>query len=236
MKALKGAHMENDKYEPLHELIQPHIDKRYSELPKEIQARVDEDFPMSWCNLSHQQRYSFAQSHDAQNDPAMKEERQYWRNLEGIISEVESQVAEWESMRHGNDPSKAEIKQRNLIELRAKLNHFIELRTLPPFSELSYPPTVPRTAPVAPATAIQKPFQRGAAQDAAILSEIKFLGLDPLNLPKTAAGKPGMRAAVRASMKSRDESGYTKTFSSNKVYETAWQRLRDGGEMRDAQT
>lgn len=57
------------------------------------------------------------------------------------------------------------------------------------------------------------------------MAEIQHLNLDPLKLPKHVNGKPGVRATVRKSMMARDAKGYAATFSSLKVYETAWQRL-----------
>ena len=87
--------------------------------------------------------------------------------------------------------------------------------------------------PVSPAAVIQKPIQRTPAQDTAIMAEILHLQLDHLAMPIPEAGKSGARAAVRKSMIKRDAKGYAGTFSSLKVYETAWQRLRDSKKICD---
>ena len=70
-----------------------------------------------------------------------------------------------------------------------------------------------------------KPIQRGAAQDAAILKQIKVLGHDPLNLPPNRAGKPGTKAAVRAALK-RD-----RLFTGAKVFDKAWERLTENSDI-----
>jgi hypothetical protein len=72
---------------------------------------------------------------------------------------------------------------------------------------------------------IIKPLQRRKAQEDAILAEIYHLQFDPLSLPKNVSGKPGVRAAVRKSLEVKDAKGYASTFSSPRVYVTAWQRL-----------
>ena len=87
----------------------------------------------------------------------------------------------------------------------------------------------PRVAPVEtesasggvrPAEAAQAmPLQRTAAQDAAILCEIKKLGHDPMALPKNPDGKPGVKAAVRAALLSHS------LFIGSTVFDKAWVRL-----------
>lgn len=64
-----------------------------------------------------------------------------------------------------------------------------------------------------------KPLQRTAAQDAAILCEIKKLGHDPMALPKNPDGKPGVKAAVRTALLSHS------LFKGSTVFDKAWERL-----------
>jgi hypothetical protein len=91
---------------------------------------------------------------------------------------------------------------------------------------MTLPPRLPaRPAPVLTlqrptiTAAPSKPLSRFAAQDAAILVEIKKLGLDPLALPKNPAGKPGVKAAVRSALSE------SKLFKGSKVFDKAWERL-----------
>lgn len=84
-----------------------------------------------------------------------------------------------------------------------------------------------RRTPQAPAKV--KPVQRSAAQDDAILSEIKRQGHDPLELPKNIAGKPGVAAAVRGALV-----GVNPSFPKNGTqFKHAWERLRARKEIRD---
>lgn len=82
-----------------------------------------------------------------------------------------------------------------------------------------------KTAPVAQAP--EKPLQRTAAQDAAILAAIQQAGYDPVTLPKNAPGKPGVRAAIRQTLKE------SLLFTGATVFDKAWERLRKRGEIAD---
>lgn len=64
-----------------------------------------------------------------------------------------------------------------------------------------------------------KPLQRTAAQDSAILCEIEKRGYDPQALPKNPPGKPGAKAAIRASLSENS------LFTGGTVFDKAWERL-----------
>lgn len=64
-----------------------------------------------------------------------------------------------------------------------------------------------------------KPLQRTAAQDSAILCEIKKQGYDPIALPKNIPGKPGAKAAIRAALSENS------LFTGGTVFDKAWERL-----------
>jgi hypothetical protein len=81
-----------------------------------------------------------------------------------------------------------------------------------------------RTVPV-PESSKTRPVQRGTAQDAAILAALTGLGYDPLNLPKNPAGKPGVKAAVRAALLK------DKLFTGPSVFNSAWERLTGHGDI-----
>lgn len=65
----------------------------------------------------------------------------------------------------------------------------------------------------------EKPVQRTAAQDYAILSEIKRQGFNPLALPKNPDGKPGVKAAIRTALLKQP------LFTGSTVFDKAWERL-----------
>jgi hypothetical protein len=81
-----------------------------------------------------------------------------------------------------------------------------------------------RATPVPASTKIY-PVQRGAAQDAAILFELKKLGYDPLDLPKNQTGKPGVKAAIRKALLDN------KLFIGTSVFNRAWERLTDSANI-----
>jgi hypothetical protein len=74
-----------------------------------------------------------------------------------------------------------------------------------------------------------KPISRTLAQETAILAAIKSLGITPLALPVPASGKRGVKAAVREMVLLEK-----KIFTSPKVFDLAWQRLRDENRIVDA--
>ena len=73
----------------------------------------------------------------------------------------------------------------------------------------------------------EKPIQRSAAQDAAILAAIRHAKHDPLALPVNERGKPGIKAAVRDSLAGNA------LFVGRTVFEKAWGRLRQRGDIAD---
>jgi hypothetical protein len=80
---------------------------------------------------------------------------------------------------------------------------------------------------------VRKPVPRAAAQDAAILDEIRLLGLNPKAMPISPQGMPGARARAYASMQDRDAA--RGVFSTREVFDAAWQRLRNADEICDAE-
>lgn len=81
-------------------------------------------------------------------------------------------------------------------------------------------------APVATASAEPaKPLQKSAAQDAAILRQIKDFGFDPLTVPKNQPGKAGVKSAVRNALRK------DRLFTGARVFDKAWERLSKNGEI-----
>lgn len=85
----------------------------------------------------------------------------------------------------------------------------------------------PRDFPVEDSTETAKPLQRSAAQEAAILRAVKAAGYDPLHLPASPTGKPGVKAQIR---KTLDKDSL---FRGTTVFEKAWDRMRSRGELRN---
>ena len=93
------------------------------------------------------------------------------------------------------------------------------------------PTTAPAQSPATPAPEAvgalvdsakaghEKPLQRTAAQDYAILSEIKKQGFDPMALPRNPDGKPGVKAAIRTALLKHS------LFTGSTVFDKAWERL-----------
>lgn len=77
---------------------------------------------------------------------------------------------------------------------------------------------------------VDVPVQRQEAQEAAILAELRRNNHDPRMLPKAPAGKAGVKASVRTAMVTARK----EIFVSARVFNDAWQRLRDNGDIRDA--
>jgi len=75
-----------------------------------------------------------------------------------------------------------------------------------------------------------KPVQRAPAQDAAIIAAIRAKNIEPKKIPKAPSGKPGLKAEIRKDILQTHKD----IFSSNGVFNDAWQRLRSSGEIIDA--
>jgi len=91
-------------------------------------------------------------------------------------------------------------------------------------NQISAQLTHPTSAPHAP----KKPVQRSAAQDAAILDEIKNQGLIPTSLPKRIAGKLGVKATIKAAL------GKTGIWVGPTVFNKAWEHLRSNGDIAES--
>lgn len=69
------------------------------------------------------------------------------------------------------------------------------------------------------------PVQRTAAQDAAILSTLAALNINPLAIPKNKAGKAGTKKRVRTALEGN------LLFVGSTVFEKAWERLSARGDI-----
>lgn len=73
-----------------------------------------------------------------------------------------------------------------------------------------------------------KPKSARQAQDEVILFKLCEMGVNPTRLPKREPGKRGVKAAVWSAVKSD-----TQNFRTRKVFDIAWQRMRDCGDIAD---
>ncbi|MBY4865392.1 hypothetical protein K6W76_02525 [Burkholderia anthina] len=69
-----------------------------------------------------------------------------------------------------------------------------------------------------------RPLQQQAFQEQEILRVLAGLGHDPLNLPKSPAGQPGVKAEVRKTL----------NWQGSTTFDKAWERLRRNKEIADA--
>ncbi len=70
-----------------------------------------------------------------------------------------------------------------------------------------------------------KPMQRSAAQDAAIINEIRGQGLDPLALPKNKPGKAGIKSSIKTALQGSE------LFVGPTIFTKAWERLTANGDI-----
>ena len=207
------------------------------------------DFIVSWDALTPDQRQTLARQIDYQNDPKNAEEQTYYWNLVCEKNAIEREIREWELMHHQNVPSEAKIQRERLSELRVELAEVERRFKLPP------PAAVEQAAPTAkcedaPATTPAPTAEVQAApdatvgtnskanierisvprqQDKAILEWLRLHEYDPMKMPVQRQGMPGVRKICRDAFWEKS----TDLFLSKKVFNTAWQRLRDNGDMAD---
>ena len=85
--------------------------------------------------------------------------------------------------------------------------------------------TTPTVETTAQALETVQPVQRSAAQETAILTQIKALSHNPLALPKNTTGKPGVKFHVRTALEKN------LLFAGTTVFDKAWERLTKNGEI-----
>lgn len=236
----------SESYQSLAELIEKYADGTFEKMPEAIRDSVTMGFfPMPhWDELTPSQRRSMAQQHDIQHDPEMALENEYWFVLTCKICETESEIKRWERMSDQGIPTEAMIKKNELKTLRLRLKGLTGLFKLQAFTVQNWEqltddeltalsegiPSVcvqtltPNNRVVIANTALM-PVQRFAAQDKAILLELKNLGYDPQKLPKNPDGKPGVKAAVRTGLSKN------RLFVGTTVFDKAWERLTAGSEI-----
>ncbi|MDP3609446.1 MAG: hypothetical protein U1D41_14555 [Nitrosomonas sp.] len=74
---------------------------------------------------------------------------------------------------------------------------------------------------------VKKRKLKSQEQEEAILVEIKKLGHDPKSLPRIVSGKGGVKSQIREILEN------TSLFLSRRIFDKAWERLRDSRKIAD---
>lgn len=140
------------------------------------------------------------------------------------IDECKMEIAELKSLKPTTITERAIAKQEmEKLEIRLAALLKPEGKTATPV-----PPPEPALGEAFPAQAqAAKPLQRGSAQDAMILTAIRKAGHNPLALPVNEPGKAGVKAEIRNALRNE------KLFTSSRVFDKAWERLRKQGDIAD---
>ncbi len=181
---MEGFHqpdaIKSPAFEPLTELIEQYANGKFEAMPVHLRERVAQAFfPMPhWDQLAPDQRRSLAQQNDAQHDPALEPENEYWWQLTCRTQEVETEIKRWELMNDRALPSEAALKETQLALLKRRLDNLQKLLKLPPFTVKSWDgltdevlaaaiaPATPRTPAASIANSEAKDWATRAAREA----------------------------------------------------------------------
>lgn len=200
--------MPNSDFEPLTHVLEDWFACSFDDISEAVRAQIPYGISLRglWDKLSEEQRRAEASNWDATHDPAHEQEGarawDMWCELDGVRREI----GEWDALRPQSITEKAE--QANQL-------HALWERERQLLEELN--------SPAPPAASEQAgPLQsRQRYQEQEILRVLRELGHDPHRLPDTPDGKSGPKAHARAKCPKM----------SRKVFDKAWQRLRDDGEI-----
>ncbi len=107
-----------EQFDALTLALEHWFDRALIELPDALRQRVAQEFfPVSWETLTADQRRSVTLQWDFQNDPATKQDRQFWWDSFQRFDQLKKQVVEWETVA---TPTAAELakKEARLAELQ----------------------------------------------------------------------------------------------------------------------
>lgn len=105
----------------------------------------------------------------------------------------------------------------------------LQLAEEPVHLEASNPSDIDKSKSIDP----PPPLQRGEAQEQAILAALRKMGYSPQALPKRQQGKAGPKAQVREVLRGEQDSEQHAGFSSDGIFNKAWERLRSRGEIAE---
>ena len=251
-----------DKYVALLSLLDDYWDKPLSALPKVVQARGG-NFTTLWDMLNREQRHELVSQTDYQEDPknagqrridrhdASLDARAWWDLLD--VSPKEAAMLLCRLNPHEKydcenieriyvdddktSPHRYKLLLRRFEDVAStipKHRTLVEWRTIAQQHNLRYHSWIDDYADAmgaltgkqsVPDTAKKEeliPVQR--QQDNAILKCLRDNKHDPLKLQRGEKGKPDVKKDCRVNV----------SFSSPSVFNTAWDRLRANGEIKDA--
>lgn len=96
---------------------------RLHDLPAALRSRVETEFsPMSWDELSPEQRREVALQWDYQRDPSTQRDRRFWFDFFQKEENIREQIAQWSAV---STPTAADLasKETRLAELGQDLEH-----------------------------------------------------------------------------------------------------------------
>ncbi len=120
--AVSRQTVNSEEFKSLTLVLDGWFDKKLDDLQIDLRECVEREFfPNLWDVLSADQRRSAALQLDYQNDPATKQDRQYWWNFFVRLHELETKIDEWES---AETPTASDIvlKESRLKELQQELD------------------------------------------------------------------------------------------------------------------
>ena len=113
-------------FESLYEALADLFEEPFSKLPSKLSEWVAKEYdPLSWDQLSVDQRRMRAEQWDYYNDPAMESDRQYWSDFYQRMQAIEAQIEQWSTIATptATDLAKQETKLETLkLELAAMQN------------------------------------------------------------------------------------------------------------------
>lgn len=178
-------------------------------------------FPLTWDELSPEQRAAWASQYDAQHDPAREEERMrvwnYWTRRDELLDEQRAVEA-----MNADKPSEHIAQRRELSRIARELAELDAENALA--AQRGPAGTAQRSAE---ASLRSVPAQR--LQENVILAKLRELNFEPTRLPKNEPGKPGAKAKVKKAL------GTQGMWAQSTVFSKAWERLRAAGDIADAE-
>lgn len=115
-------HRGRRKYQSWHSRLADLYELSLAELPTEVRIELETDIqPFDWDALASDQRASWADQWDIQNDPARNGENEFWFDHFTRVAELEAEIVKWESTR-AIGTQELVLQETRLEELRVELS------------------------------------------------------------------------------------------------------------------
>lgn len=120
-KKPKGRRRKSSEFNSLTLALEGLFETRFEDLPDALSWRVREEFfPVTWANLSAEQRRYRALELDYQSDPETEQDRQHWWDFFERMREVRSQIVQWHATAAPTANDMA-LRETRLTELQREL-------------------------------------------------------------------------------------------------------------------